>query len=352
MREFFSTTHPLQVDFQLIVNGQDISKKLNNRLISLRLTDNAGNEADSLSFSLADHDGKLALPSHKAEIQLSLGTKEGGLIDKGTFFVDESGFDGPPDQISVVARSAEFKPEFLQGRASRSWHKKTIDDIVSDIAKTNQLKPVVSAALGGRRLVQVHQTDETDYNVLLRLAKTFDAHINVKKEVLYFVKKDGFNSHDEALPGTTISKDEISNYNYRSQDREAYSGVRAKWNKVAYGKLIEVIAGDSKNLTTLSGTYASEEEAKAAAYAELAKIKRGQFSLTLNLNRPRLDIIAGQPLEAVGFKDVINQQKWIIKTVEHGFDGTSPFVTSVSAEQQLDSQEQAEIEEVEGEDAE
>lgn len=334
-------SHPLQVDFQLVVNGIDISRKINNRLISLQLTDNAEGEADSMAITLSDHDNTLAIPNHKATIQLSLGSKGHDLIDKGTFFVDESGYDGPPNQIHLVARSAEFKPEFLQGRASRSWHKKTLGDIISDIAKSNQLEPMISQQLSGIRLVQAHQTDETDYNFLLRQANNNDAHINVKKGVLYFVKKGGFNKSDSELPTVTISQSEVSNHNYRTQDREAYSGVRAKWNKVAHGKLEEVIAGDSKNLTTLSGTYASEEEAKAAAYAELAKIKRGQFSLTLNLNRPRLDIIAGQPLKATGFKAPIDAQDWVIKTVEHGFDGTSPFVTSIQAEQRLHGREEA-----------
>ena len=340
-------THPLQVDFQLVVNGVDISKKLNNRLISLQLTDNAGEEADSLALMLSDNQGKLAVPNHKAEIQLSLGTKESGLIDKGKFFVDETSYDGPPWQIGIVARSAEFKPEFLQGRATRSFNRQTLGDIINAIAASNQLQAMISPNYAGRRLVQIHQTDETDYTFLGRLAKTFGAHLNVKGDKLYFVQHDGFNSQDEALPSATISIEEVSSYSYRSQDREAYSGVRAFWNKAAYANRQEIVVGDSKNLTTLKGSYASAEEAKAAAYAELGRIKRGQFSLTLNLNRPRLEIIAGQPLNVTGFKDVVDAQAWIIKTVEHGFDGGSPFVSKIEAEQQLDSQEIDAVEEAE-----
>src|SRR5690554_3790458 len=134
----FKVEHPLQAQWQLVVNGQDITAKVNNRLIGLRLTDNAGGAADSLTISLSDHDGKLEVPPHNAIIQLSLGTQKGKLIDKGQYYVNATSYDGPPDKVDIEARSQEQKADVLPGKRSKSWNGKTLKEIITDIASINK----------------------------------------------------------------------------------------------------------------------------------------------------------------------------------------------------------------------
>lgn len=78
-------------DYQLTVNGRDISRaiKADARLISLTLTESRGDEADQLDIELDDSDGALDLPKKGAELALRLGWEGLGLVDKGTFEVDE-----------------------------------------------------------------------------------------------------------------------------------------------------------------------------------------------------------------------------------------------------------------------
>ncbi|WP_425281483.1 hypothetical protein [Pseudomonas luteola] len=95
--------------YKLTVDGTDISNLIAPRLISLDLTDNRGLEADQLSIVLSDQDGLLAIPQRGAKVRLWLGWNTTGLVDKGTYIVDETEHSGAPDVLSIRARSADLR---------------------------------------------------------------------------------------------------------------------------------------------------------------------------------------------------------------------------------------------------
>ena len=51
---------------------------------------------------------------------------------KGTYIVDEIAHEGPPDRLTVSARSADFRDEFNVKREV-SWHDVTVERVVSAI---------------------------------------------------------------------------------------------------------------------------------------------------------------------------------------------------------------------------
>ncbi|EMH6310052.1 phage late control D family protein, partial [Proteus mirabilis] len=75
--------------FVLIAGDEDISAKIQGRLISLSLTDNRGFEADRLDIELDDSDGALMMPKRGEVLTLHLGWQGENLIHKGSFTVDE-----------------------------------------------------------------------------------------------------------------------------------------------------------------------------------------------------------------------------------------------------------------------
>jgi phage protein D len=323
--------HPGQPVFSLKVNGQEISREANNRLVSLSLTDNSGDEADSLTITLSDHDGKLALPPHNAEITLAIGYAGGDLVDKGKYLVDETAHDGPPDQLTIVARSADFRPDFLPGKRSRSWHDTTLGRITKEIGTEHMVRVAISDTLNNIRIGTVHQTAESDTYLLMRLAKKYDAQVSVKNGWLIF-GRIGENAAGETLPTVTIERKEIETHNYRNASRDAYTGVKARWNNVSGGALQYLLVGEAGNTTELPATYATETDARNAAETELAQLQRGRATLSLQLVKGRPEIVAGQPLKIKGIKEVIDSVEWVIKRVVHTIDEGSGFTTSIEAE--------------------
>lgn len=162
-------THP-QAIFKLIVDDQDITKDISDRLSSLVLTDNRGFEADQLEIVLDDSDGKLALPPRGALLKLSIGWKEIGLIDKGSYTADEISHEGAPDIITIHARSAELSSGLTTQR-ERSFHGKTVGDIVRTIAMENELEFLISKSLDAMPVAHIDQTNESSAAFLTRMAQ-------------------------------------------------------------------------------------------------------------------------------------------------------------------------------------
>ena len=79
-----------------------------------------------------------------------------------------------------------------------------------------------------------------------------------------------------------------------------------------------MIAGDkTRNVKTLKGTYASEQDGLTAARAERRRLERGMatFELPLALGRPEL--MPKSPVRVTGFKEDIDGHGWLVKEVCH-----------------------------------
>ena len=74
--------------FRILADQQDITDTIRDRLLSLRITDEAGNQSDTVELQLDDRDAKIQWPSHGAELEISLGAGENQLTRMGLYIVD------------------------------------------------------------------------------------------------------------------------------------------------------------------------------------------------------------------------------------------------------------------------
>ncbi|MGD8174805.1 contractile injection system protein, VgrG/Pvc8 family [Marinimicrobium sp. ARAG 43.8] len=317
--------------YRLVVNGEDITPTVNGRLISLAITENSGDEADTMNLILSDHDNQLGIPPHGAEIQVAIGWEGEPLIDKGLFTVDETEHSGPPDQLTIRARSANLRDD-LPGKKSRSWYRVTIGELVQEIAAEHGLKAVVSPRLSGVRLPSPQQTAESDLNFLTRIGKPYDALVSVKENRLLFIPKAQATTLSGAdLPPVTIQRRDTDQHRYSHIERDAYTGVRAKWNDIDGGRYEWVVAGSPEKATELPETFATEHDAMTAATAEWARLERGKATLNLTLARGEAALQVETPLRLQGWKDDIDAKWWIVLRVDHRLM-ESGFNSSVESE--------------------
>jgi uncharacterized protein len=306
-----------QPDYAITLAGQRISPQLGARLISLNLTDRRGLEADQLDITLADHDGRLELPPRGAELQLALGWKGQGLIDRGTYIVDEVEHSGAPDVLTLRARSADMRTD-LPGKRSQSWDDISVRDIIITIAARHELEPKVADQLGGIRINHIDQTDESDMHFLTRLAERYDAVATIKAGLLLFIPAgQATTAGGLEVPPMQLRRQAGDRHTYAVTDRDAFSGVKAYWNSTAHARREEVIAGSDDNLKALRPTYATREDAIAAATAEWQRIQRGGARCTLELAEGRPQLYPETPLWLIGWKPQIDATPWLITEVAH-----------------------------------
>jgi phage protein D len=337
-------------DFRLTMAGQDlrvaifdpaaelldITAKVRPRLIALTLTEKRGDEADQLELTLDDSDGLLELPKPGAVLRLQLGWLRGrdvvpGLIDKGSFKVDEVEHRGPPDQVRITARSADFTSD-LKKRREQSWHDTTLGAIVAEIAARNALQTRCAPALASIQLKTVVQSRESDMAFLRRLGREHDAVATIKAGSLIFAPVgSGETPTGKALPEATLRRRDGDRHSYRIAKREDATGVTASWHDRKAGKKQDVTVGEEKGARKLSRTYASEADARAAAEASQKRARRAPATFDYTLALGRADLAPEQKVTVQGFKAEIDGTGWLTSEVAHSL-GDRGFSTSLKLE--------------------
>ncbi|HDL8054029.1 phage late control D family protein [Yersinia enterocolitica] len=342
--------------FDIKIGGKTQST-VNDRLISLTLTDNRGFEADMLELVIDDADQKVALPARGAQIDIALGWKGEPLVNKGRFTVDEISHSGPPDQLIVTARSADFRDTFNVKR-EYSWHGITVGKLVASIASRYDLKAGVSEDLGKIDIDHADQTSESDISFLTRMAEKLGAITTIKNGMLLFMHPGrAVSQSGKLLPAITITRASGDKHSFRVADRDAYTGVTAYWLDLNYGKpqktsvrrkrksktppKVKTPASSSKEGNYLEGvegnvfvmreTFKTERAARRAAAARWSKLQRGAAEFTMTLARGRADLFPELPAVMQGFKPEIDQAAWIITQVTHTI-GDNGFTTALNFE--------------------
>lgn len=328
---------------RLEVDGRDITAAIEKRLMSIELTDNRGLTADQLDVTLSDHDGRLAIPPKGATLRLWLGWSDTGLIDKGTYTVDETEHSGAPDQLNIRARSVDLTAG-LKAKRERSWHDETIETVVQAIAGAYGLGPLVSAALSAIQVVHLDQANESDANLLSRLGQEHDAIATVKAGKLLFMPIGNSTSASGlALPHITLTRRDGDQHRFLQANRDSYTGVRAFYYDVNSAQKKEAISGGGDNIKDLRHSYTDQQSALVAARAEWNKLQRGSATLSYSLARGRPDLTPELTYSLIGIKQEIADVIWLGGNVKHSFTSDS-FTTSLELESMLpDGDEVAEL---------
>jgi len=339
--------------FRIVANSEDVTAAIADRFVSLRITDQAGNQSDQLTLTLADHDPQapLAMPATGAQLEVWLGYDT--QADKmGVFIVDEVTLKWPPNQVVVKAKAAPLavsggggqagpgsqRPQ-LQGQKSRSWESGTlIGDMVRTIAGEHGLEPAVADSLAAVALPHVDQVDESDMQLLTRIAYRYDAIAKPGGGKLLFAPRgasqavgasSGSGGSAPALPTVALRPEDVSSGQLTLSKRTRSGSVVARWRDVAAAATREITAGQGDPVKRLSEIFVDATSATAAARAELNRGARGEQTLKLTLPG-RTDLMAEGRLALSGFRAGADGQ-WLITQVDHRVDSTG-YQCTVQAE--------------------
>lgn len=338
------------VIYRITVNDKDISSKINNRLIQLTIEDHRGLDADSVTIELSDHDGLINLPPKNAEIKIWIGWQSTGLVYKGKFTVKEVEHSGSPDVVHIRATSADMKKSFKQ-KKERSFHKKNIEQIISQIAYEHELVPNIHIDLGSIVLAHIDQ-NESDANLITRIADEHDAIATVKNGKLLFMPKGQAETvKGNPLPQAEILRIDGDSHRYSMTDGgDDISGVVCYYYDDKQAKKQKITVGDTSQETKdIRHIYRDKDTAIHAAKAEFKRLKRktATFSLTLAYGLPEL--IPEMPISFLGFKTEINDIIWLGTNISHQLNSSGGYTTNVEAEILLpDSDDIAQLVDEEG----
>ncbi|EJP2950225.1 phage late control D family protein, partial [Escherichia coli] len=171
--------------------------------------------------------------------------------------------------------------------------------------------------------------------------------------LLFIMPGGGVNAQGQPLPSFAITRSSGDRHQFRIADREAYTGVRAYWLDLNYGKKKKVsvkrrkpkkeksssregdyMEGAEGNVFVLRKTYQNEQAARRAAAAKWQQLQRGAASFSITLARGRAELYPEMHGTVTGFKSEIDNQDWIIAKAEHTIDN-SGFTTQLELEAKI-----------------
>ncbi|OAX58894.1 phage late control D family protein [Xanthomonas translucens] len=321
--------------WRVVLDGTDLTERIAPRLLDLTLTECRGGEADQLDLRIHDNDGKMALTKRGVRLAVALGWKATGLVDKGTFIVDEVEYSGSPDIITVRARSADLTAD-MRTRRERSWHNTTLGAVLNMLAGEHGLTPRVAEVLARTKLPHLDQANESDMNLLTNLGQRFNAVATVKAGALVFAPIGaGTTATGKPLPTVTLTRRDGDQHRYSVAERDAYTGVRAYWTDKAKARRQSVLVGTDDNAKRLRESYADEATARQHAHAEFERVKRGTAKFDYTLAIGRADLFPERIVTVSGFKPDIDGQRWLIAKTTHTINGSSGFTTLLELESAL-----------------
>jgi phage protein D len=315
---------------KLIVDGNDITSLIINRLINLTLTDERDGNVDQLDIEISNHDLLITMPPPKAQLQLWLADNQGDLVEMGTYHVDTSEFAIRDRIITITARSADVT-DSLRVRREVSYEDTTLGDILQQIASRNALESVVSAALSAIGIDHFDQTGESDLSVIQRLGDMYDAIATVKSgRVIFKEAGTGTTASGKELKPVIIELTEVEDARLKLES-SSYTGVTGFWNDKFGATRNEVSVGTDINPLNLGGTFRSEKQCQSAVESRWKQLQRAQsvFSVTI----PTIDPYAlpDSPIEfSNDWPSEFKEQRLIISRIKRRIG--NGYSTDIEAE--------------------
>lgn len=314
--------HCRQVLISVVVDGADISALVNERLVSLEVTDEAGIVSDGFELVLDDRDFAIAIPPTGATLSIALGYVGEAMVPMGVYSVDEIESGGRANKMTLRGKSADMSAS-MKSQRKQSWHKTTLGKVLSEIAARNQLKEAVAEEFKKIAIDHLDQSYESDIALLTRLAEQYGAVGKPSGGYLVFVKRGAsVNAKGEPLPVVSVdlSADGFSSWSCSEQERSYYGSVRAYWNdKRNPKKDNSVTVGKAEPLKLIKTPFKDEATATAAAQAELERGALGRYSLNVTMLGNPL-IVAESTLNVTGIKPECCGE-WVVTFVRHSVPG-------------------------------
>lgn len=325
-------------DFSIKSEAGDLTENFKPRLISLSVTDNTAEQADSCTIELANHDGKLIVPQNGHKLTVSMGYK-GKLQELGTFLVDQVELSGPPDRVTISGKAAPFTAaegfQPLQTRKSRSFDDITLQDLAETIALEAGLEPAIDPSVGSVKIPHVDQTSESDMNLLTRLCRDYQAVFKCADGNLVIAKRAaGTSVSGKPLPSITIRKSDCSSYSATLGKRTKFKKVTTKYHDPDEG---DTLFTEDENENDDDGgadyehpfPFADEDSAQQGAEALRDQLSRGAETVSVTImGRP--DISAEGNVKLEDFNERMNGE-WLIKCIEHSLSKRG-YATTIQGE--------------------
>jgi phage protein D len=327
-------SHPRIV---VTIDGQPMSTALVERLVSVTVTDNAGDKSDTIDLEF-EWGPTLAIPRRKAIITATFAMAGAGLADFGRFEADEPELTCIPYKLNVQGKSADMRASLKEQR-ERHWDGADFGTVARQVLSEGGLGVEIDPSIASFKGREGYflQEGESNLHFVRRVAKRIGGELAIKngKAIIYDAgsgkRPDGQGMSVLMITPPMVQPDSTK---VKFVSRDPHKKVRAGYHdsEEATRKYEEVESGHPYAETdfTLRHNYANKDEAKKAAGAKAKELSRSadSFSTTIEGNAAAR---GGAEVTLVGFHPEADGTPFVIETATHKFDKGSGWTVDISA---------------------
>lgn len=216
----------------------DISSDVSNDLLSLTYEDKDGGEADTLSISLKDPDGKWArswTPSRGDMVEVTLATQDRGTVSTGKMIIDRLQTSGRPRVFTIDAVSIPMQNSIRRTLKTRAFTKMHLKDIAEQICSDNEIALFWDSAITddeNQLYDKVDQERISDLEFLQRLCKDLGLSLKLSSEKLIIY---GQETYEAKAPVAVLVENAswLTSWSFEAQQSERYKACTVRWRDMA-----------------------------------------------------------------------------------------------------------------------
>lgn len=325
---------------RIIVAGEDITAKLNNRNCSIVLNDFMGLSTDTISISFDDRDPFIEIPPKGEKLDVMMGylpmmnhaVPFDGLKNMGKFKINEitvsKGAGGR--RMTITGNGIDMRGGFKKSRTG-SYQGKTVKQIVEEVGKRYGYQVKVSGKSSEHFIVYINQANESDFAFLTRLSGMYSADTKVSNDVLYWTDRYDLYTimpPEQVVLGTVpLLETDTTEWTWHTQGRASHNevwGVSYNKDLALRTKKVSNNANGDKDAPpashTIADTYTTADDAQAAANSRQSQFDHSNDSFSATtIGNPKLT--ASTLITLQGFRKDIPTEWTIIETTHTIDDG-------------------------------
>lgn len=314
---------------KLYFEGRDISKDLSKYLLSLSFTDKEEDEADDISISLDDREGRWiksvfkGTEIHAIVIQKNPYTDgKDKVLDCGVFEIDSVNYTGPPQKLTIKGTSMSYKTKLRQTRYNRAWENTTLKNMAQKMAKRSGMKLMYLTDFNPvykRR----EQRNMTDIAFLKHMCKRAGISLKITSNTIVLFDAAEFEKKEE-VKKIKAGRRNILSYDFSTKTADtAYSSCHVAYTDPGTKKKIEATykpknANTDGQVLEIKQKVSSVAEAKELAKKSLRAKNKGETTAEFTLIGDA-DYVAGITVRIYGYGAF--NGKYIIEQATHNITG-------------------------------
>jgi phage protein D len=326
--------------YSIKTSGNEIAKKLRDRLVEVSVTQRCGLVSDICHVKFDNlPSAQIKLPKETDTIEIAMGYKSGTedtdteLVGLGKYTVGEFHVRGPIRALDIYGNKLNWHEGFKSPKAV-TWESTDetplfLSDLVRAIASNHGFDAAVAQEYNQVVLPHIEQS-ESDMQLLSRLAIQHDAFMKVIEEKLLFMPKGtGKTLSGKSTKAAVITSSQLVDWRFKQQHSQLIKSVKAKYYDFEQATQEVEEQGNGDPSYQLPYIFADKASAQAAAKGKLQQFKRTQQVMCISIwGNP--NIKAGSVLKIEDESSPTNGS-WFVDTVQHVING-SGFLSFVTCE--------------------